>query len=100
MIRYIVRHPPFYPQIFFGVSPSVGSAGHLPGLHLSGPHLGGPPVRLAGGHLTSSVHRCPEGHAVMNGPVAGGHHGGYFLQPVESRDWSVQSLESWDRCVR
>ena len=75
MIRYIVRHPPFYPWIFFGVSPSVGSAGHLPGLHLSGHHLGGPPVRLAGGHLTSSVHRCPEGHAVMNGPVAGGRPG-------------------------
>ena len=58
-----------------GVSPSVGSAGHLPGLHLSGHHLGGPPVRLAGGHLTSSVHRCPKGHAVMNGPVAGGRPG-------------------------
>ena len=75
MIRYIVRHPPFYPWIFSGVSPSVGSAGHLPGLHLSGHHLGGPPVWPAGGHLTSSVHRCPEGHAVMNGPVAGGRPG-------------------------
>jgi len=75
MIRYIVRHPPFYPWIFSGVSPSVGSAGHLPGSHLSGHPLGGPPVRPAGGHLTSSVHRCPEGHAVMNGPVAGGRPG-------------------------
>ena len=34
---------------------------------------GGPPVRPAGGHFATSVHRCPRGHAGGEGvmPVAG-----------------------------
>ena len=60
MINYIVRPSPFYPGIFSGMSPFVGSAE-------------GPPVRLAWGHFASSIHRCPRGHAEMKGmvPVAG-----------------------------
>ena len=47
-MNYIVRPSPFYPGIFSGMSPSVGSAE-------------GPPVRLAGGHFASFLHRCPQG---------------------------------------
>ena len=75
MIKYIVRRPPFYPGIFSGVSPSVGPAGHLSKLHLSGFHQGGPPARPAGGHFVSSVHRCPRGHAVMSELGAGSQPG-------------------------
>ena len=75
MIKFSVRPSPFYPGIFSGMSPSSGQQG-------------GPPVRPAGGHFASFVHRCPRGHAgredVM--PVAGSV--GRLLISVHS-SWKV-----------
>ena len=92
MINYIVQSSSFYPGIFSGMSPSVGSAE-------------GPPVRLAGGHFASSIHRCPRGHAEMEDTVSvAGSVGVFFLicspWKVGIDAFGIPSPGSWlDRMV-
>ena len=85
MIRYIVRPSPFYPGIFSGMSPSVGSAGR--------------PTCPAGRRTLRLLHtQVPQGTRCYERHGAGSRPGWARWEPswfVESWDYSLSWFLNW-----